>query len=109
MFSDFFFGSAAGTAPTFTAMSGTHNFVKVEFSTGTSPAANNAVFSIVRKTGYEFATKGFPVFCAANANAAGEITKFYMSSDDGVTYTMSVNGTLTASTAYKFYICFSGY
>jgi hypothetical protein len=106
---DFFFGLGAGTGPTFTAMSGTHNFVKVEFSTGTAPAANNAIFSVVRKSGYEFANKGFPIFCAANANAANEITKFYMSSDDGVTYTMTANGTLTASTAYKFYICFSGY
>ena len=106
---DFTFGLGAGTSPTFTAMSGTHNFVKVEFSTGTAPTANNAVFSIVRKTGYEFATKGFPVFSAANDKAAGEITKFYMSSDNGVTFTMGVNGTLTASTPYKFYIAFSGY
>ena len=106
---DVFFGSGAGTAPTFTAMSGTHNFVKIEFSTGTSPAANNAVFSIVRKAAFEFATKGFPVFCAGNANTAGEITKFYISSDDGVTLTMGVNGTLTASTPYVFYIGFSGY
>jgi hypothetical protein len=106
---DLTFGLGAGTAPTFTAMSGTHNFVKVEFSTGTAPTADNAVFSIVRKAGYEFATKGFPVFSAANNKAAGEITKFYMSSDNGVTYTMGVNGTLTASTPYKFYIAFSGY
>ena len=106
---DLSFGLGAGTAPTFTAMSGTHNFVKVEFSTGTAPTANNAIFTITRKTGYEFATKGFPVFSAANDKAAGEITKFYMSSDNGTQYTMTANGTLTANTPYKFYIAFSGY
>ena len=106
---DLSFGLGAGTAPTFTAMSGTHNFVKVEFSTGTAPTANNAIFTITRKAGYEFSTKGFPVFCAANNNAAGEITKFYMNADNGVQYTMVANGTLTANTPYKLYIAFSGY
>ena len=106
---DFFFGLGAGTAPTFTSMFGTHNWVRVRFTTGTAPGANDAVFSIVRKTGYEFAARSFPVFCAGNANTAAEITKFYSGPDNGITYSIVANGTLTASTAYELLICFSGY
>lgn len=106
---DLSFGLGAGTGPTFTSMTGTNNWVRVQFSTGTSPTANNAIFTITRKSDYEFSTKGFPVFSAGNANTAGEITKFYISSDNGIQYTITANGTLTASTAYELYICFSGY
>lgn len=106
---DVSFGAGAGTSPTFTAMTGTHNWVRLQFSTGTSPTADNAIFTVTRKAGYEFATKGFPLLSAANANTAGEITKFYVGSDNGVQFTVTANGALTASTPYELVICFSGY
>jgi len=106
---DLSFGLGAGTGPTFTSMTGTHNWVRIRFSTGTSPTANNAIFTITRKSTHEFAAKGFPVFSAGNAATAGEITKFYISSDNGVQWTITANGTLTASTPYDLYFCFSGY
>lgn len=106
---DVSFGLGAGTSPTFTSMTGTHNYVRLQFSTGTSPTANNAIFTVTRKSGYEFATKGFTVICAGNANTANEITKFYMNTDNGVQYTITANGTLTASTEYVLYMTSSGY
>lgn len=106
---DVFFGTGAGTAPTFTSMTGTHNWVRLAFKTGTAPTANNVVLSVVRKAGFEFAAKGFPVFCAGNAATANEITKFYMGGDNGVTWNLVANGSLTASTNYEIIVCFSGY
>lgn len=106
---DVFFGTGAGTAPTFTSMTGTHNWVRLAFKTGAAPTANNVVLSVVRKAGFEFAAKGFPVFCAGNAATANEITKFYMGGDNGVTWNLVANGSLTASTDYEIIVCFSGY
>lgn len=106
---DLFFGLGAGTAPTFTGMTGTHNWVRVLFKTGTAPTANNVIFSVVRKATNEFAAKGFPVIAAGNANTAGEITKFFVGADNGITWNIVANGTLTASTDYELVVCFSGY
>ena len=106
---DVTFGSGAGTGPTFTSMTGTHNWVRIAFSTGTTPTANNTIFSVIRKSTHEFAAKGFPVIAAGNAATAGEITKFYVGSDNGVTWNIVANGTLTASTPYELVVCFSGY
>ena len=106
---DLFFGTGAGTSPTFTSMTGTHNRVRVLFKTGDSPQANNNIFAVVRKAGFEFGSKGFPVMCAGNAATASEITKFYVGSDNGITWNITANGTLTAQTNYELLVCFSGY
>ena len=105
---DVFFGTGAGTSPTFTSMTGSHNRVRIKFSTGTAPAANNNVFAVVRKTGFEFASVGWPVLSAGNAQTATDISKFYVGGDNGVTWNVIANGTLSASTAYELIVCFSG-
>lgn len=106
---DISFGSGAGTGPTFTSCFGTHNWIRLKFSTGTSPTANNAVFTLVRKAGFEINNVGFPVLCAGNAATATDISKFYIGNDNGIQFTVVANGTLTASTPYELIICWSGY
>jgi len=106
---DISFGLGAGTAPTFTGMKGTHNFVRVAFKTGTSPTANNVIFTLVFKGGFGYAAKAFPLLSAGNANAASDITKFYCGDNTGLQFNVVANGTLSASTDYVLYIAFSGY
>jgi hypothetical protein len=106
---DIFFGTGAGVSPTFTSCFGTHNWTRLKFITGTGPTANEVIFTLVRKTGFEINTVGFPVLCAGNAATAGEITKFYIGNDNGIQFNVVANGTLTASTPYELIICWSGY
>lgn len=106
---DVFFGLGAGTAPTFTSLTGTHNWVRLLFKTGTAPTANNNIVAIQRKANYQYAVKGFPTICAGNAATAGEITKFYVGGDNGINVNIIANGTLTASTDYELLISWSGY
>lgn len=95
------FGTGAGTGPTKDALTGTANGFSLQFTTGTSPTANGNVISINVPT--SFSSTQYPVFCAANAQTATDLTKFYISAANSTSFTLTANGTLSASTTYKFY------
>lgn len=100
------FGVGAGTSPSIGTFSGVTNGIDVQFTTGTTPTANSNVISITFPT--QFSNTCFPVFCAANAQTATDITKFYVSAVSATAFTIASNGTLTASTTYRFKINISG-
>lgn len=100
------FGSGAGTGPSLGTLTGTTNGIDIQFTTGTTPTANGNVVSITYPTA--FSNTSFPVFCAANAQTATDITKFYISASSATAMTITANGTLSASTTYRFKINISG-
>lgn len=89
------FGTGAGTSP---ILSGTtlDSRMNLQITTGTSPAANGTVINIVY--GHSYNTTPIPVICAANANAAAQ--NFYVSAFSTSGFSIAINGTLSASTAY---------
>lgn len=100
------FGTGAGTGPTLGTITGTSNGIDFQFDTGTAPTNNGNVFSITLPTA--FSNTMFPVFCAANAQTATDITKFYVSAVSASAFTVTANGTVTASATYRFKINISG-
>lgn len=91
------FGTGAGTSPTLTDISGGCNFVRVKFTTGTSPSASADVFQITLPVA--FLNEQCPALSAYNANAAGQMTNFY-TDPTTTTITLKVTTALSASTAY---------
>lgn len=101
------FGTGAGTGPVLGTLSGNSNGFSLTFTTGTTPSANGNVISITYPT--SFTTTSYPVFSAKNAQTATDISKFYISAATGSAFTLTANGTLTASTQYSFYFNSWGY
>jgi hypothetical protein len=91
------FGTGAGTSPTLTDISGGCNFVRVKFTTGTSPSASADVFQITLPVA--FLNEQCPALSAYNANAAGQMTNFY-TDPTTTTITLKITTALSASTAY---------
>ena len=100
------FGTGAGTSPTLGTLTGTSNGLDLQFTTGTTPSANANVISITLPTA--FSNTMFPVFCAANAQTATDISKFYISAVSASAFTLTANGTLSASTTYRLKFNISG-
>jgi hypothetical protein len=100
------FGTGAGTSPSLGTLTGCTNGIDIQFTTGTTPAANSNVVSITYPTA--FSNTSFPVFCAANAQTATDIGKFYVSAVSATAFTIASNGTVSASTTYRFKINISG-
>ena len=95
------FGTGAGTTPTLGDLSGVSNGFSLQFTTGTAPTASGNIISITLPTSYS-ATM-YPVFSAANAQTATDIAKFFVSAATGTAFTLTANGTLSASTTYRLY------
>jgi hypothetical protein len=93
------FGTGAGTAPALGSLTGCTNALDIQFTTGTTPTANGNVVSITLPTA--FSNTMFPVFCASNAQTATDISKFYISAVSASAFTLTANGTLSASTTYR--------
>jgi hypothetical protein len=91
------FGTGAGTSPTLIDISGGCNFVRVKFTTGTSPSASADVLQITLPV--EFLNEQCPALSAYNANAAGQMTNFY-TDPTTTTITLKITTALSASTAY---------
>jgi hypothetical protein len=91
------FGTGAGTSPTLTDISGGCNFVRVKFTTGTSPSASADVLQITLPVA--FLNEQCPVLSAYNVNAAGQMTNFY-TDPTTTTITLKITTALSASTAY---------
>jgi hypothetical protein len=91
------FGAGSGTSPTLTDISGGCNFVRVKFTTGTSPSASADVLQITLPVA--FLNEQCPALSAYNANAAGQMTNFY-TDPTTTTITLKITTALSASTAY---------
>jgi hypothetical protein len=91
------FGTGAGTSPTLTDISGGCNFVRVKFTTGTSPSASADVLQITLPVA--FLSEQCPVLSAYNANAAGQMANFY-TDPTTTTITLKITTALSASTDY---------
>lgn len=100
-------GTGMGTSPTGISVLGTQNGLLYSFTTGTGPSANATIFTVQPLTAYPSFI--FPVFSAANAQTATDISKFRISASGNTSFTVAANGTLSASTAYSLYIVFGGY
>ena len=98
--SNFVAGTGLGTGPSFTSADGGANWLKVTFTSGTSPTANGNIFTATYPTAFPV-FPSYAIICACNAATAGEITKFYMSGATGGGFNVQANGTLTASTTYS--------
>ena len=98
---DVTFANGAGTGGSLgvTTIKGSGNCVEINFSTGNGPTANGTVFTIT----YPFAFPAASVVAgpgASNANAATDITKFYIDTSTASDFSVKANGTLTANTTY---------
>lgn len=100
------FANGAGTSPTLGSFTGTTNGIDLTFTTGTTPTPNGNIISITYPTA--FSNTSNPVFCASNAQAATDIAKFYISAASGTAFTLTANGTLSASTTYRLRFNISG-
>ena len=99
-------GNGLGTGPVINDITGTNNGFTITFTTGTTPTNNGAMFRVVFQT--SFPAFSIPVFCARNANAATDITKFTIDTVTGGNFTMKANGTLLASTTYLLAFAVTG-
>jgi len=100
------FGTGAGTGPSGASALGTANGGVVGFTTGTSPAANADIFTVTIP--YSSPNTINPVICAANPQAATDISKFYIISTTNNSFTVRANGTISASTNYSLRFVISG-
>ena len=94
------FGTGAGTGGSLglNSISGSDNWFQITITTGNAPTANAIIYTATYPTAYPNIT--YPVFSARNANAATDITKFYISSGAAGAFELRANGTLTANTLY---------
>jgi hypothetical protein len=101
------YGTGAGTAPTTNAFVGSALSGYIQFTTGTTPAANAYVLTFTLPITYaNFAIANFQ---PANPAAAAAYAVIYSSSTP-TTFTLAVGGTaLTASTTYAFNYLVTGY
>jgi len=100
-------GTGMGTSPTGLSVLGGQNGFTYSFTTGSSPSANATIFTVTPATA--FPTFIIPVFCAGNAQAATDISKFRISASGNTSFTVAANGTLTPATAYTLYFVIMGY
>lgn len=101
------YGAAAGTGPTTDLIQGGQNAVNIFFTTGTSPGASAAVFTInLPKT---FANGCAASFVAYNAATQPLIGNFWLSGTSTNSITISYAGTLAATTAYALSITIFGF
>jgi hypothetical protein len=100
------FGAGAGTSPTVNSASCGGNWAVITFTTGTSPSASSEV---LRFFVAGFGTAIYPMLSAGNANAAGQMTNFYVESTGTYTIILNVTSALAASTQYTLRFQFLGY
>lgn len=100
-------GTGMGTTPSGIAVLGGQNAVYYAFTTGTTPTNNATIFTVTPATAYP--TIIIPTFSAGNAQTATDISKFYISSAGNTSFTVTANGTLSASTAYVLRFSIFGY
>jgi hypothetical protein len=100
-------GVGMGTGPSGISVLGGQNGFYYAFTTGTSPVSGDVIFTVTPSTSYP--TFMLPVFSAANAQSATDISKFYISATGNTTFTVRANGALTASTAYALFFVVLGY
>lgn len=100
------YGTGAGTGPTTGLIDGGSNFIRLSFTTGTSPTANGDIFTITIPTAMTF-IRAVSITPFSNTTAT-DISKFYVSSTSGSTFTVKANGTLTASQTYQLMLIVGG-
>lgn len=93
------YSTGAGTGPSTGTLDGGVNFVRLSFTTGTSPAANGDIFTITLNQ--SFPSLPIVVFSANSNTAATDYSKFYLSTVGLNSFTIKANGTLSASTVYQ--------
>lgn len=96
------YSTGAGTGPTTTTLAGGAWVIDFGFTTGTTPAANGDICTITLP--FTLGAVAIPVWSPANTQAATDLGKFYRSASTTTTFTIKANGTLAASTAYRFFI-----
>jgi len=92
-------GPSLGTSPTLTINGGFETAYTITLTVGSAPAANGIIYT--RNFPFLWSSAPRAVFSAANAITASEITKFYVGTTNGTSYTINANGTLTAGAVYK--------
>lgn len=101
------YGAAAGTGPVTDLLQGGQNGVNIFFTTGTSPGASAAVFTV--NLPKSFANGCAASFVAYNAATQPLIGNFWLSGTSQNSITISYAGTLAASTAYALSITIFGF
>lgn len=87
-----------GTGGTVNSTTGGNNGFQVNFTTGTSPAADGVLFRLTLAN--PFSVTQTPVLFCKNVAAMNESQKFLISGNSPGFITLKANGTLTASTNY---------
>lgn len=96
------YSTGAGTGPTTTTLAGGAWVIDFGFTTGTTPAANGDICTITLP--FTLGGVAIPVWSPGNVQAATDVAKFYRSASTTTSFTLKANGTLAASTAYRFFI-----
>jgi hypothetical protein len=97
-------GTGAGTSPTIT-ITGNDIAGYISIATGTSPTASGNIVTVTFSTALTNTPTSIQL-TPANANAAGELTKFYVDQSTASSNSWIIKNTssaLTASTTYLFY------
>lgn len=101
------FGAGAGTGPTLNSITAGGNWVKITFTTGTSPNSSSPVLTL-NKPAALFSSLIVGVFSAANANAAGQMNNFYIDDSNLNSLIMLSATNLPASTQFSLRFLFIG-
>jgi len=101
------FGIGAGTGPTLNSITAGGNWVKITFTTGTSPNSAGDVVTLTKPT-EGFTSLTVAVLAAANANAAGQMTNFYIGDDAASSFSLYSATNLPASTQFALRFLFIG-
>lgn len=95
------FGTGAGTGPTIQVLSGGNNYYIFEFTTGTTPTNNGVIATLTFPNAFPVGPTS-TTFSPRIAQAATDIAKFYIQASSDTAVIIQANGTLAASTQYKF-------
>jgi len=101
------FNSGAGTGPTLNSITAGGNWVKITFTTGTSPNSSYPVFTLNKPTAL-FSSLIVGVFSPANANTASQMNNFYIDDSSSNSLTMLTDTNLPASTQFSLRFLFIG-
>jgi len=101
------FNLGAGTGPTLNSITAGGNWIKITFTTGTSPNSSNPVLTL-NKPSALFSSLIVGVFSAANANAAAQMNNFYIDDSGSNSLIMHSATNLPASTQFSLRFLFIG-
>ena len=101
------FGTGAGTSPVLATLDGGVNFIRLQFTCGTTPTTDGPIFTLTLNQAYP--SLPIPVLQGGSKGTQNELLKFYVSTTTTNSFTVTANGTLVAGSSYLLYIHVGGF